>query len=347
MADTPNPNADLERALRDEDPIALSKAASLDDIQRLKEAETVLELRHQRQKRSSRLAIASQSIVALVAIGGFFANAYQSYMNKQQAAKQSQLDQDRWNREFQRAQSSDKYRAFFETSVLATDSSNPDKRLVGYALLQEFVADHDYNSKATLMLEESLMQELRSNSAEDGLDDAHANAVVAILTALSQTDDCTALERASRSIDRVARKRLQTQDIDGTREVFKAYVRRIFGRALRVCANIHDVGQVRQPLRELLLRVPELGDLKAPVTKAVVNKRIVEILRDRCKEEFAVAMSPECDEAFDRYAGLCTRPGRTPKPDDDPACATAVEAQAAFDKGGNHVEPAAASAPAK
>jgi hypothetical protein len=35
----------------------------------------------------------------------------------------------------------DKYRAFFETTVLATDTANYDKRLVGYALLQEFVTD--------------------------------------------------------------------------------------------------------------------------------------------------------------------------------------------------------------
>ena len=336
-------NPDLERALDEEDPIELAKLANKDEIERLKEAETLLELRHQRKKRSSRLAIASQTMVALVAVGGFFANAYQSYMSKQQQQKQAQIDQDRWQREFQRAQQSDKYRAFFETSVLATDSTNPDKRLVGYALLQEFVADHDYNSKATLMLEESLMQELRGN-AGGVLDDAHANAVVAILTALSQTDDCTALERAARSIDRVARKRLEaSDDIDGTREVFKSYVRRIFGRALHICSNIHDVGQVRQPLRELLLRVPEIGDLKAPVTKAVANRRIVEILRDRCKDEFAVAMSPECDDAFDRYAALCTRPGRKSKPEEDPACQLAVEAHTLFDKGGNHVEQAVAA----
>ena len=81
-----------------------------------------------------------------------------------QAQQQSAVDQDRWSREFVRAQRADKYRAFFETSVLATDPANADKRLVGYALLQEFVDDEDYNSKATLMLEESLMQELRSKS---------------------------------------------------------------------------------------------------------------------------------------------------------------------------------------
>ena len=49
--------------------------------------------------------------------------------------------------------------------MLATDSANADKRLVGYALLQEFVSDNDYNIKAMLMLEESLA---RSSAATPG-----------------------------------------------------------------------------------------------------------------------------------------------------------------------------------
>ena len=52
-------------------------------------------------------------------------------------------------------------------------------------VLQEFVQDRDYTQKAMLMLEESLSQELRSNTSP-GLDAEHRAAVVAILTALSQ-----------------------------------------------------------------------------------------------------------------------------------------------------------------
>ena len=62
-------------------------------------------------------------------------NAYQLYANKQHQDEQSRVEREKWNKEFSRASQADKYRAFFETAVLATDPTNADKRLVGYALL--------------------------------------------------------------------------------------------------------------------------------------------------------------------------------------------------------------------
>src|SRR6185312_14503067 len=101
-----------------------------DELTRLKLAEELFELRYQRQRRRSRIAIAAQSMVAVVAVGGFFVNAFQSYINKQAQQKQQQIDQERWSAEFERSKAEDKYRAFFETSALVTDEANPNKRLV-------------------------------------------------------------------------------------------------------------------------------------------------------------------------------------------------------------------------
>ena len=175
------------------------------------------------------------------------------------------MDQERWSKEFERARQADKYRAFFETTVLATDSANADKRLVGYALLQEFVSDIEYTNKAMLMLEESLSQELRSNTKQ-GIDEAHRNAVVAIVTALSETHDCGALERAARTIDRVAQRHGKYKDAEESGEVFRVYVRRLLGQAAEVCHTPADFRAVRRPLRDTLVKIPEIGGLTAPVT---------------------------------------------------------------------------------
>jgi hypothetical protein len=194
---------------------------------------------------------------------------HQSYANKQQH-HQAQIDNERWSKEFQRAQRADKYRAFFETSVLATDPTNPDKRLVGYALLQEFVDDDDYNSKATRLLEESLVQELRSNTAA-GLDEQHRNMVLAIVTALSESTDCKALGRAARSIDKIAKRHAVQQDADETAEIYKIYVRRLVGRAALICKTMKELDGVRHPLVETMLRAPEIAGAKRGLTIPEAN----------------------------------------------------------------------------
>lgn len=326
MAD-PRPPDTTEEALRREDARALAEHATLAQIERMKAAEQLFELRYQRKKRSSRVAIASQSLVGFVAIAGFFVNAYQSYLNKQQQQQQRQVDQDRWNREFARASQADKYRAFFETSVLATDPSNPDKRLVGYALLQEFVQDRDYTQKAILMLEESLSQELRSNTAP-GLDQAHRAAVTAILGALSETSDCRALERAARSVDRIAKRHARFGDKEETSEVLKVYVRRLLGRAADVCGSFKDLRAVRRPIADTVARSPELLDLPARASAADVNLRLAETLRDLCLDEITVSGATECPEVLRGYAELCRKADPRERADEGPACA-AMEAAVA------------------
>ena len=173
-------NDAVHTALEKQDPMALVNALSLEQISRLELAEKVLELEHSRRKRVSPLG----NIVSLVAFGGLLVNAFQSYNSSQTQAKIREADQRRWSKEFERAKAADRYNAFLATSALATDSSNADKRLVGYALLQEFVDDQDYNAKSTLMLEQALFDELDRDTAE-GLSEEHRNSVTAILGALS------------------------------------------------------------------------------------------------------------------------------------------------------------------
>ncbi len=294
-------------AIERKDLAHVARAMTLEDLEKMKLAEEVFDLHFKR--RSGKLAIATQAILSLVAIGGIFQNAYQTYQNGQQQSSQQRADQERWNREFKRAKEADKYRAFFETSALATDPANPDKRLVGYALLQEFVRDEEYNGKATLLLEQALDQELRRDK-EPGLGEASRSVVVTILGSLSGTSDCKALEQAARSVDGIARRLAQTHDKDEAAEVFDLYVRSLVGRAPLACNSFDEIRQVWQPLRQALQRNPVMGGLagKAP-TAPEADARIVEILRDRCVGEVQLAGSSDCGEVFERYAQHCARAG--------------------------------------
>lgn len=295
----------VQEALAREDLLALSRLATTDEIQRLKAAEELFEKRRLRKSRISRLGTASAALVGYVALAGFFANAYQNFTNKRQQEEQARADNERWEKEFKRAQDADKYRAFFETSALATDTTNPDKRLVGYALLNEFVNDADYNSKARLMLEESLAQELRYSSSESGLDESHRYAIVAILSALGYTRECNALENASKSVDKLTRHVRRSEDVPEAAEVFGIYVRKLFGRAARVCESVKDFRAVRRPLTDTLLKFPELAGLKGKITAAEANKRIAEILRDRCFEEMNSTAITGCRSVWRGYERIC------------------------------------------
>ena len=303
---------DVRKAVAAKDPYALASAANKEQLDNLRSAEELIEADRKRLQSTNRFAVAAQILVGWVAILGFLVNAYQSWTNKQQAERQSQVDQDRWAKEFQRAREADKYRAFFETTVLATDTENPDKRLVGYALLQEFVSDADYSSKAQLMLEESLAQELRRNTGQ-GIDEAHRNAVIAIVTALSETRDCAALARAARSIDKVAQRLNRYGDIEEASEVFGVYIRRLVGRAAEVCTTMADFRTVRRPLRDTLVKAPKIGGLTFPTTQEAANTRMAEILRDRCLTDVAVSGATDCPDIFAGYAKLCDQPETIPK----------------------------------
>jgi len=309
----------VQGAIDTHDAIGLSQSATDDQLSRLKTAEEVLGLVRERKREVSRWSQVPQLLVGVVAVAGMLVNAYQSYENKQSAAHTAAVDQERWSKEFVRAQRADKYRAFFETSVLATDPTNPDKRLVGYALLQEFVDDEDYNSKATLMLEESLIQELRGD-VKEGLDEAHRNAVIAIVTALSQSSDCRALERAARTIDRVARHHSVSQDVSETTEVFRIYVRKLLGRAAIACHSMKDFSNVRRPLMETMVKLPELAGLKERPKPADASTRLAQILGETCYDEVQISGVSDCWSIAEHYLKLCGDE-KNPSQNEAAACA--------------------------
>jgi hypothetical protein len=323
----------------DADPAELARSATLDELQRMKAAEELHRLRAERTAHRSRLSLVGPMLVGYVALAGLGVNAYQTWSNKAQQEHRDRTEQEKWNKEFARASQADKYRAFFETSMLATDTVNADKRLVGYALLQEFVRDPIYDEKAMIMLEESLSQELKG-APRDKLDDARRAAVRAILTSLAGTDDCRALQRAARSVERVARYHARTLDDGETREVVDVYVRRLVGRAALVCATPKDFRAVRQPIRDTMLRNPGLLGLNSP-TEAEANLLVAGILQQKCEEEMAYSGASECPAILRAYAALCDKGGREME-DDRAACEVAGKAVAAIPG----AAPAATSAPA-
>ena len=309
MSDAKDP--DLRVELSKEDPVALAEKADLPYLARLGAAEDLLEKQHHRKKRSGRLAILAQALVGYVALAGFFANAYQNWNNKKQAEERARADEERWAKEFKRSQDADKYRAFFETSALATDTGNPDKRLVGYALLKEFVDDKEYNAKATFMLEESLALELRGDVGP-GLDEPHRAAVTAILTALSHTSECKALARASRTVRKIAQRRKSGGSDDGEAgEVLQLYILGLVGRAAEVCPAAKDFREVRAPIVDVLLRMPALAGLAPKADVTAVRTRVAEILRDRCTDELESGIT-DCADVPRGYAKLCVELVRDP-----------------------------------
>lgn len=313
----------------DADPAEMARTATLDELQRMKAAEELHRLRSERTARRSRLSIAGQVLVGYVALAGLVVNGYQSWSNKQQQEHRDRTELEKWNKEFARASQADKYRAFFETSMLATDTTNADKRLVGYALLQEFVRDPIYDEKAMIMLEESLSQELRG-APKDQLDDARRASVRAILTSLAGTDDCRALQRAARSVDRVARYHARTRDDGETREVVDVYVRRLVGRAALVCTTLKDFRTVRQPIRDTMLANPELLGLNSP-TETEANLLMAAILRQKCEEEMAYSGASDCPAILRGYAALCENGGRN-EAGDQAACEVIADAVAALSR---------------
>ncbi len=298
-------------------PDELARISTVDELTRMKLAEEVTKLRAERSSLRMKAGAITQALVGFVALAGLCVNAYQSHASKAQQEHRDRTEQEKWNKEFARASQADKYRAFFETSMLATEAGNPDKRLVGYALLQEFVRDPIYDEKAMIMLEESLSQELRG-APKDKLDDVRRAAVRAILTSLAGTDDCRALQRASRSVDRVARYHAKSKDEGETREVVDIYVRRLVGRAAQVCNTPKDFAAVRQPIRDTMLANPELLGLNAP-SEADANLLMAAILVQKCEEEIAYSGASDCPSILRAYAAICAK-GSRDTPADKAAC---------------------------
>jgi hypothetical protein len=300
MATPPHELSPVESAIEAEDPVALAHSTTADEIRRLELAEKVLELKYNRRKRTSKLT----NVMSILAFSGLAVNAFQSYTSGQTQERQRERDDQRWQLEFARAKQADKYRAFFETSALATDSANADKRLIGYALLQEFVDDKDYNDKATLMLEEALISELNKDEGP-GLSEEHRASVVAIVTALSSTSDCRALGKATKSIDRIAKRRSKSGDTAEAQEVFAVYVRRLVGRAMDICKNPSDVALVDRPIVDTLMKTPDLGGFKGKITEAQAAQRIAEILRDECAAEIKISGATDCPDILRGYWRIC------------------------------------------
>jgi hypothetical protein len=301
-----------ERATQNEDAFDLAERTSADELTRLKLSEELFELRYQRQRRRSRFQTLTQSLVGFVAVAGFFANAFQAYLNKQAQQKQQQMDQDRWSREFERAQRADKYRAFFETSALVTDENNPNKRLVGYALLKEFVSDPDYNDKATVLLTEALTQELRRDNLDHGLSEESRVAVARILDTLSHTPDCGALANAARSIEYITKRKAQFGNVEEAVEVFEVYVRRLLGQAALACSTFAEFQQVRRPLAQVLEKNPELSRQPTAPNRSRVNELLAQLLRNACVTEIATGAGADCPDIFEHYEHLCQEAMTTP-----------------------------------
>lgn len=323
------PPPDLQKALDSHDAIALARALPDTELARLKTAEEVLEKKFDREQRTRRTARLASAMVGYVALAGFFANAYQSYSNKKDSEQRALAEAERWKAEFKRAQDADKYRAFFETSALATDTANPDKRLVGYALLKEFVEDPNYTSKALIMLEESLALELRGGTNRPGLDGQQQLAVGAILSALSYSSDCHALAQAARTVERLprslrARREAQAAaqaaqepavevDLKELSQVFSLYVKRLLFRAASACTRPKDYREVRLPIATSLIALPALGGgSEGKLRAADAVERLAELLREGCDEDREAGLAASCADMLAGDQRLCAEMRKLP-----------------------------------
>ncbi len=293
----------VDKALREDDARALAQALTKEEIEQISAAEGLLERRKSRT-RFRRFMLAGQAIAAYVALAGFFANAWQNYADKVEQHRRTEAEQDRWNKEFKRAQDADKYRAFFETSSLVTDP-NQGKHVIGYTLLREFVDDEQYKAKALTLLETALSQELRSNTASVGIDQERRVAITTIVTALGHTSDCGALERAARSVDRLGFRQDRIGDAEETSEVYSMYVRHVLGGGAKSCKDPRDFDRVRVPIRLALMKTPVLGGVTTKLDSRLASRRMAELLRDECEEEMSFSSTSDCDDVFRGYQQLC------------------------------------------
>jgi hypothetical protein len=302
----PTPSELLAQAHKKNDPTLLA-TLSLEELQKLNVAEAILEARHQAQKRANRIATLGGMLVGYVALAGFFANAYQNYLNKQHLQAQSEKEEARWKQEFDRTRRADKYHAFFETSALVTDAQSSDRRLVGLALLDEFVADPDYHQKAVAILDQSLARELKESEKEppmEGLSEGHRAAISEVVQAMSATTSCHELQRAAESINRVVAHAKYADPAENL-ELFTLYSRRLVGRAAVICKTTPEFQQVRNPVREALLSVGRIEDLQKKSTKPEGSKAVADLLLKECVREVEEFGGRECAEIRTRYQSLC------------------------------------------
>lgn len=90
-------NESIEKAIAADDAVALVKAASTEELARLKAAEEVLSLVRERTRSTTRWPLLTSTMVGIVALLGMLVNSYQSFSSRQ--VQQAQIDQERWNKE--------------------------------------------------------------------------------------------------------------------------------------------------------------------------------------------------------------------------------------------------------
>ncbi len=292
----------IREALASRDSVRLARAAG-SEIGALKAAEDVIDARSKAESKPSRIALASQALVGWLALIGVALNVVQMYANHKQYDESRAADQQRWQLEFKRSQEADKHAAFLQVSTMITDSI-VDRRLLGYALIGEFMGDKEYYDKAQLMLSERLGAEA---GAKD-FDEAHRNALRVIVRTLSQTKDCVALIRGASSIHKLRNARdAQLNGDDGistpVEDLYADFVRFIYGRALLVCAGKDDeIRLVRNEVRSAMI---PLMKGETPKEKSIAaNKIIAQYMRDRCLDEPQGAAS-ECPAIFDSFVKRC------------------------------------------
>jgi hypothetical protein len=139
------------------------------------------------------------------------------------------------------------------------------------------------------------------------MDQERRVALTAIVAALGASGDCNALEKAARSIDRVTYRFDRVGDVEETSEVFRMYVRHVFGGAAKNCKTLDDFERVHRPIRRALMKYPAFGALKAPVKEREGSRRMGELLRDACEDEVLVAAANDCDQVFRGYEDLCAQ----------------------------------------
>ena len=296
----------IEQALKHNDPQPIAEL-DLHELEKLRIAEEILEARFHAKKRASTIAVVSSAMVGYVALAGFFANAYQNYLNKIHLQEQSDREEKKWQQEFERGRRADAYKTFYDVSALVTDSVNPERRLIGYALMDEFVANSDYHPQAVAILQEALDRELRESANEPpvvGLSKEHEIAVSQIIQAMSASTSCREFALTAGSIGGIV-KHARSADLIETRELFSLYTRRLVGRATLVCKDIKEFDSVREPIREALKRLPQVAGLDKNPAPLDTNFGIAKLLVDACVEEQQDLGGTECLEIRKKFQSYC------------------------------------------
>jgi hypothetical protein len=103
----------------------------------------------------------------------------------------------------------------------------------------------------------------------------------------------------------------------------------VIGRAALICPTMKEFRTIRQPIRETLAHLPEIGGLKGKVTAAEGNTQIAQLLVARCNHELSVSGASDCPEIFSHYEKLCAATKKAELVEDEGSCKVMKEAVAA------------------